>query len=158
VLYQNNLVEYCVYSIEYFLEMNNGDTESYMDGIEMSGNILRHSGYGWGQQRHNTHTPAHIKGWSYTNKASNYTVHDNIFDRAAYRMLHLVAEKTESCPDMHDNTYIQYAGGRIGQYGGNEIAEPENLVFDDRAEEKITEVFGDKNAKVYIIRPTHEAV
>lgn len=158
VLYQNNLVEYCVYSIEYFLEMNNGDTESYMDGIEMCGNILRHSGYGWGQQRHNTHTPAHIKGWSYTNKASNYTVHDNLFDRAAYRMLHLVAEKTESCPDMHDNTYIQYAGGRIGQYGGNEIAEPENLVFDDRAEEKITEVFGDKNAKVYIIRPTHEAV
>ncbi|MBQ8509904.1 MAG: hypothetical protein IJ493_08375 [Clostridia bacterium] len=153
ILYRNNLVEYCVYSIEYFLEMTNGDTESCMDGIEMCGNILRHSGYGWGQQRHNYHTPAHIKGWSYTNKAANYTVHDNIFDRAAYRMLHLVAEKDDSCPDMHGNTYIQHEGGMIGQYGGNELAEPEILVFDDEADVKIEKIFGDTDAKVYIIRP-----
>ena len=26
VLYKDNLIEKCVYSIEYFLEMNNGDT------------------------------------------------------------------------------------------------------------------------------------
>ncbi len=152
VLYKDNLVEYCVYSIEYFLEMNNGDTESYMDNIEMCGNILRYSGYGWGQQRHNTDTPAHIKGWSYTNKASNYLVHDNIFDRAAYRMLHLVAEKEESCPVMHDNTYIQHAGGMLGQYGGNEVKEPEILLFDERADEKIEKVFKDKNAKVYLVK------
>ena len=132
--------------------MNNGDSESYMDGIEMCGNILRYSGYGWGQQRHNTDTPAHIKGWSYTNKASNYSVHNNIFDRAAYRMLHLVAEKKESCPVMYENTYIQYEGGRIGQYGGNAVAEPENLIFDEHADETIRTVFGDKNAEVYIIR------
>ena len=152
VLYKNNLIEYCVYSIEYFLEMNNNDTESYMSGIEMCGNILRNSGYGWGQQRHNTHTPAHIKGWSYTNKAQNYTIHDNIFDRAAYRMLHLVAEEDSSCPEMHDNVYIQYADNKLGQYGGNRIAEPENLVFDDTADEKIEKVFRDKNAQVYILR------
>jgi hypothetical protein len=152
VLYKDNLVEYCVYSIEYFLEMNNGDTESYMDGIEMCGNILRHSGYGWGQQRHNTWTPAHIKGWSYTNNARNYTVHDNIFDRAAYRMVHLVAQKQESCPKMYGNTYIQHEGMKIGQYGANEIAEPENLDFDAAAEEKITKLFGDEGAKVYMIK------
>jgi len=151
IVYRDNLVENCVYSIEYFLEMNNGDTESYMENIEMCGNILRTSGYGWGQQRHNTDTPAHIKGWSYTNQAANYRIHHNIFDRAAYRMLHLVAKKQESCPDMWENTYIQHRGGMIGQYGGNEIAEPEILLFDDHAEEKITGVFGDRDAKVYII-------
>ena len=151
VTYQNNLIEKCVYSIEYFLEMNNGDTESYMDRIEMCGNILRFSGYGWGQQRHNTHTPAHIKGWSYTNKASNYSVHNNIFDRAAYRMLHLVAEKQESCPEMYENTYIQYKGGMIGQYGGNEVSEPEIKLFDGDEEETIRDLFGDKDARVYAI-------
>ncbi|MBQ8551965.1 MAG: hypothetical protein IJ428_04020 [Clostridia bacterium] len=152
VLYKDNLVEKCVYSIEYFLEMNNGDTDSYMNNIEMCGNILRESGYGWGQQRHNTYTPAHIKGWSYTNKASNYSVHDNIFDRAAYRMIHTVAQEAESCPEMHDNTYIQYYGNTIGKIGSNRVKEPEDQIFDDAAEEKINTVFGDKNAKVYVIK------
>lgn len=151
VRYKDNLVEKCVYSIEYFLEKLGSNNESFMDGIEMSGNILRFSGYGWGQQRHNTDTPAHIKGWSYENTASNYSVHDNIFDRAAYRMLHLVAKKDESCPKMYNNTYIQTLGGKIGQYGGNEIAEPENLVFGMDAEEKIKTVFKEENPTVYFI-------
>ena len=152
VCYENNLIEKCVYGIEYFLEMNNGDTESYMENIEMKGNIIRMSGYGWGQQRHNTDTPALIKGWSYENKARKYSVHHNLFDRSAYRMLHLVAKEQESCPDMHDNTYIQHLGGRLGQYGANAVAEPENLPFDEQAEETVTKVFGDKNAKIYVIR------
>jgi len=152
VLYKDNLIEKCVYGIEYFLDMTKGDNESYMNGIEMCGNIIRESGYGWGQQRHNTNTPAAIKGWSYVNKARNYTVHHNIFDRAAYRMLHLVAKEQESCPEMHDNTYIQYLGNMIGQYGGNEVKEPDIEMFDENAEKKITEIFGDKNAKVYVIK------
>ena len=150
--YLNNLVEHCVYSIEYFLEREDGDTESYIDGCEIAGNILRFSGYGWGQQRHNTHTPAHIKGWSYENTASNFSIHDNIFDRAAYRMLHLVAKKPESCAEMHGNTYIQTLGNPLGQYGANEIAEPPVLTFDENAERTITEVFGDRGAQVYYIR------
>ncbi len=152
VLYKDNLIEYCVYGIEYFLEMNGGDTESYMDGIEMCGNIIRHSGYGWGQQRHNYHTPAHIKGWSYTNRAYNFSVHDNIFDRAGYRMLHLVAEKDEYCPKMYNNTYIQHMGGQLGQYGGNEKGEPDIEIYDEKADEKIAKIFKDENARVYIIK------
>ena len=151
VVYKNNLIEKCVYSIEYFLEMNDGDTESYMDGIEMYGNVLRFSGYGWGQQRHNTDTPAHIKGWSYTNVAKNYSIHHNVFDRAAYRMLHLVAEKQESCPVMYENVYVQNEGGMIGQYGGNEVSEPPILYFDGNEEKTVAEIFKDKNAKVFSV-------
>ena len=151
IRYLNNLVEYCVYSIEYFLEKTNGDTESYIDDCEISGNILRFSGYGWGQQRHNTDTPAHIKGWSYENTAGNYSVHDNIFDRAAYRMLHLVAKKPESCPKMYNNTYIQKLGLPLGQYGANETEEPEIMIFDEKADEKISRVMHDTNAKIYYI-------
>ena len=151
VRYLNNLIEYCVYSIEYFLEKTQGDTESYIDGCEMSGNFLRFSGYGWGQQRHNTYTPAHIKGWSYENTARNYTVHDNIFDRAAYRMLHLVAKEIGSCPVMSGNTYIQKYGHTLGQYGANAIAEPFNISFDERVDERIRSVFHDTNAKIYYL-------
>ena len=151
VRYLDNLVEYCVYSIEYFLEKLGGDTESYMDDIVIAGNILRHSGYGWGQQRHNTHTPAHIKGWSYENTASHYAIYNNIFDRAGYRMLHLVAKYPESLPVMSGNTYVQHKGGMLGQYGANVEAEPAVLTFDGEVEQTISEVFGDKNATVCIL-------
>jgi hypothetical protein len=151
ITYKNNLVEYCVYSIEYFLEMTDGDTQSYMKNIKMHDNVLRFSGYGWGQQRHNKHTPAHVKGWSYTNVAYDYEVYNNVFDRSAFRLLHLVALKDEYCPTMHDNTYIQNAGGMIGQYGGNEKAEPQIEFFDEDIVSKITNIFKDKNAKIYEI-------
>jgi len=153
IRYQNNLIERCVYGIEYFLEKNGGDTESRIDGCEICGNILRFSGYGWGQQRHNVDTPALIKGWSYENTARNFTVHHNIFDRSAYRMVHLVAKKQESCPTMYGNTYIQHSGGTLGQYGANEKKEPENLPFDPHAAEHIRSVFGEPDAVVYEIEP-----
>lgn len=148
VLYKDNVVENCVYSIEYFLDMNEGDEESYMDGVEISGNILRLSGCGWGQQRHNVDTPAHINGWGFVNKAVNFRITGNIFDRAAYRMLRLVAKDEQSCPYLDGNTYIQYYGKKIGQYGGNAVTEPENLDFDETVAEKIRDVFGDKHAVV----------
>ncbi len=151
IRYADNVIEKCVYGIEYFLDQIEGENESYMDDVIMSGNFIRLSGYGWGQQRHNTHTPALIKGWSYVNTARTYKIYDNIFDRCAYRMLHLVARDIKSCPEMCDNTYIQQLGGKIGQYGGNITAEPDNFVFDQNAEQTINNVFGDKTAKVYYI-------
>ncbi len=151
IRYTDNLIENCVYGIEYFLGQEEGGEESYMEDIVMSGNYIRCSGYGWGQQRHNTDTPALIKGWSYQNTARNFTIHNNIFDRSAYRMLHLVALKDEYCPQMHDNVYIQHKGGMIGQYGGNEVSEPDILFFDEKAEENVATIFRDNNAKIYMI-------
>lgn len=149
IRYRNNLVERCVYSIEYFLEKTEGDTESAITDCIMEDNILRLSGYGWGQQRHNTDTPAHIKGWSYENTASDFIIRRNIFDRAAYRMLHLVAKEQSSCPVMEGNTYLQTKGLPLGQYGANKAAEPPVHVFDDQAEEIIRTVFGDTSAEIY---------
>lgn len=152
VRYLNNLVEKCVYGIEYFLDQKDGESESCMDDILMAGNIIRLSGYGWGQQRHNYYTPALIKGWSYVNTARNYTIKDNIFDRSAFKLVHLVSLKPESKPVMDNNTFIQDFGGMIGRIGANENGEPPIEMFDDDAEDKINNIFGDKNAKVYIIK------
>ncbi|MBQ7337261.1 MAG: hypothetical protein IJW40_02280 [Clostridia bacterium] len=151
IRYLNNLVERCVYSIEYFLDMNGGDTNSCMQDIVMRGNLLRLAGYGWGQQRHNIDTPAHIKGWSYVNRARDYHIHDNIFDRSAYRMLHLVAEVNESCPEMRKNIYVQHRGGMLGQYGGNADGEPPILFFDENAADSIRRIFKDEDAVLYFL-------
>ena len=149
--YSHNLIEKCVYGIEYFLDQVEGERESCMKNVVMHHNFIRLSGYGWGQQRHNTDTPALIKGWSYVNTAENHRVEDNIFDRSAYRMLHLVALKDEYCPEMKNNTYIQNIGGTLGQYGGNEVEEPRIIKFDQNAEDSIKNIFGDKTAKIYYI-------
>ena len=154
ILYADNLIERCVYGIEYFLNKTEGDTQSVIENCEMRGNIVRFSGYGWGQQRHNTHTPAHIKGWSFENTAREFVICDNIFDRAACRMVHLVAKEISSCPQMLRNTYVQHLSKTLGQYGANAEKEPDVLPFDSRAAEYIRDVFGDAGARVYYIDQT----
>ena len=148
VRYTGNLVENCVYSIEYFLEKTEPG-ESCMTDIEIDHNMLRFSGFGWGQQRHNTDTPAHIKGWSYENTARNFRIHDNLFDRAAYRMLHLVAKDQGSLPEMAGNIYVQHLGAMLGQYGANQSVEPSMLSFDDNTDEKISWILQDACAETY---------
>lgn len=152
ISYTDNLMERCVYGIEYFLDQINGENESYMDNVVIKNNFIRLGGYGWGQQRHNKETPALIKGWSYPNTAKKYSICNNIFDRCKYRLLHLVALKKESLPEMDDNIYIQNIGGMLGQYGENENGEPEVIPFDEGSEETIQCVFKDKNAQVVLVR------
>ena len=149
IRYTDNLVENCVYSIEYFIFKTDGDTESYIDDCEISGNLLRFAGCGWGQQRHNTYTPSHIKSWNFENTASNYSVHDNIFDRSAYRLVHFVGEKQEDCPILARNTYVQKYGQALGSFGAAAATVP--LAFFENADKLIENIFGEKDAKVYFL-------
>lgn len=149
ISYTNNLIERCVYTIEYFLNILPEDTESAMDVVEIRDNILRLAGYGWGQQRHNKDVAAHIKGWSsYVNTARHFSICGNIFDRSAYRLIHTVALDGDSLPRMENNIYIQTDGGLLGQYGASREREPEMLLFGEDAEDKIRDVFGDPGAVV----------
>ncbi len=151
IVYENNVFDKCVYGIEYFLDMTEGDTESYMKNVRIKNNIFLNGGYGWGQQRHNKHTPALIKGWSYVNAAKDFEINDNLFYRSAYRMLHLVAERAEYCPKMQGNIYIQNLGGMLGQYGGKEQGEPPVIPFDNDVARKIQDTLGDKEAVIEIL-------
>ena len=151
ILYRGNLVENCVYSIEYFLDDPCNQGESYIKNCEMKENILRFSGFGWGQQRPNVDSPAHIKSWEHDNLASDFSIRDNIFDCAGYRLLHICARIPDSCPVLDGNTYVQSFGACLGQFGAYEGGVPTMLCYDSDAEKTINEVFGDKNARVYCI-------
>ena len=148
ILYRDNLIEDCVYGIEYFLEQINGESESIMDGVMIEDNFIRRGGCGWGQQRHNFHTPALIKGWSFTNPARHFIIRNNVFDRCAYRLLHLVARDAASVPTLEGNTYIQYADGTLGQYGHNAQAEPPQLPV---TEATVRDVFADATGELHIV-------
>ena len=53
---------------------------------------------------------------------------------------------------MYNNTYIQYLGNNIGKLGGNAVREPDDVVMDENADKNVAEVFGEKNAKLYVIK------
>ncbi|MBQ7089635.1 MAG: hypothetical protein IJN82_00790, partial [Clostridia bacterium] len=141
IRYCDNLIEDCVYGIEYFLDQLEGEQESFMENVVISGNHIRRSGYGWGQQRHNQNTPAAIKGWSYSNPARNFVIRENLLDQSAYRLVHLVAAESQSCPRMEANTYVK-GDGWLGLYGANST---EELDFN---EQNIRTVLGDERAKI----------
>lgn len=151
ISYVNNLVERCVYSIEYFLDMNNGDTKSIMQNVEISKNILRLCGYGWGQQRHNVDTPAHIKGWEYVNRAESFSVHNNVLDRSAYRIIHIVADDTKSLPKMYSNIYIQHKDKQLGDYGAIKDCTKISITYDENVSNLLKTALNSKDDTVYII-------
>ena len=122
-----------------------------MENVEISGNFIRMSGYGWGQQRHNTDTPAHIKNWNFSNTAKNFTIKNNIFDRSAYRMLHLVCDDEMSLPVLCGNTYIQSKDCILGQYGTVCDGGLELQMFNEDVYKIIAEKFGDKSAEIYFV-------
>lgn len=119
VSYTHCLVEDCVYAIEYFLGREDTIKEHYMLNILFENNILRRAGMGWGSQRPDKITPAIIKSWSHhNNRAFNYHIRRNIFDRSTFDLLNIGYRDSYSAPQMECNTYIQYLnadGGHLGQ-------------------------------------------
>ena len=145
ITYAENLIENCVYSVEYFLDKEKNDAESMIYNCKIRDNIMRYSGFGWGMQRHNTDTPAHIKGWNYINTAREFSVCGNIFVFAAKRMIHIAADEASSLPRMQGNTYIQSKGAVLGIFGVNGKEGCDDIIFDEDVEEKINNVLGEKD-------------
>jgi hypothetical protein len=148
VTYSNNLIEYCIYSIEYFLNQANSEND-LMKNILIKNNICRYAGLGWGWQRPNK-VAMHIQGWRSRNPSENYIVTNNIFDRSRDRLIFIGAEKKASLPTMQNNIYIQNKGGKFGFFGMNhEKDEPifgsdiKKLLIKEGIDENPTVIFVD---------------
>lgn len=115
---RENLIDNCVYSYEYFLTefdadpaKNNAkvdDTEFCFKNVYFEDNICRRAGYGFGSQRIDRHSPAHLKSWGHTNRSENFVIRNNIFDRGEYRLIEILAVTDEDLPVRSGNIYCQY--------------------------------------------------
>lgn len=149
VTYADNLIERCEMSIEYYLGAQNKPTESRMENILFEGNILRLAGYGWGNQHPEPAWGAHLKSWwMHYNKAENFIIRNNIFDRSDANLINVVAGDAAWLPQMENNTYIQYLGadgGRIGQPWAD-------YKFDESFPEVVERVLGEKDINITFIK------
>jgi len=159
IRYSYNLIEDTAYCIEYFLDP--APLEAFKEGepmpvlytknFEVTGNIMRRSGYGFCEQRPDKQT-AHIKGWKQTSPVINHTVHNNIFDTSLHMMLHVGADKAEWMPKMSNNIYVSGNGekacfgdiGGIDADGSNRIAKRVN--YDSDFERTFNEILCEKNS------------
>lgn len=119
VLFRDNLIEDCTYSVEYFLgRADRGEADRQMRNILISGCVMRRAGYGWGVQRPDRETPAHLKSWDHFNRLTGpFAIENNVFDRSRHMMLHTAAERAEWVPTLRDNLFLQYDGASFGRFG-----------------------------------------
>lgn len=147
ITYSNNVIETSSYSIEYFLGKGNEGNPSHMRNVLIKDNICIDAGFGWGDQRPDKDTPAHIKGWESANRAHNFVIENNLFVRSRYMMLQCGTEMSVFNPILLNNTYVQYEGGQFGMVG-----EKGRRMYDDNIEAIIREKYGENGAKLYFIK------
>lgn len=141
VSYTNNLVEDCVYAIEYFVGKPSDDSASrYMRNIRIEDNILLRAGEGWGSQRPDKETPALLKSWGHYNRASDFVVERNIFAISTHNLLNVAADSVEWLPRFKGNLYVQTSNGKGGQLGvGNKP-----YAYDEAFPDVMKNLFGEE--------------
>jgi hypothetical protein len=119
VVFKNNLIENCVYGIEYFLGKSANGAKRVMTDIFYTDNFIRNSGYGWGNERPDSDCQAAIKGWDHRNEAYNFIIENNILERSSWNLVHNGCEKDEWGPVYKNNTFIAERNGGLARYGAN---------------------------------------
>ena len=122
-LFENNTYDYEYWLTEYTTNVTSGgeknkDSKFRLKNLFFEDNICRLNGYGWGNQRPDRTTPACLKSWTHQNMSENFVVKNNIFDRADYYLLEIIACEDKYVPTLIGNTYCQYLGkGLINSQG-----------------------------------------
>ncbi|MGN0509027.1 MAG: hypothetical protein ACI4GX_07305 [Ruminococcus sp.] len=167
ISFTNNVMEYCQYSIEYFLTVNvNGSRSdaSTIENFKISGNHMWYAGYGLCEQRSDKGYDAHIKSWGHYNKCiGNFNITDNIFGIARSYLTETRYNAAESVePVYNNNTYIQYKYKNATEkyyLGESGYCNPSYLwrstvTFDDDVRSKISTNLKDSNAKIVWVDET----
>ena len=150
--YSDNVMEYCNYSIEYFLSHLEPGNKSKIINCVMKNNQMWYAGYGFCEQRPDKTQDAHIKSWMSNsanetrNPAEDYHVENNLFAFAKGMFLQIFSDVDGSMPTMKGNTYIQNVNGPLGVFG---IGDMSISKYDAKAKATIADRFTDTEATVW---------
>ena len=144
IKFTNNVMEYCNYSVEYFLDSGKNEANYFKD-FYISENHMWYAGYGLCSQRKDKGQDAHIKSWNHTNKSKgDFIISNNIFALAKKYLLETYSTDNSHGAAYDSNTYIQFKNHYFGRNGSTAYFSR----FTDNVREDILQNYGDKNAKI----------
>lgn len=157
ISYTNNLLDYCSYSFEFFMNQANSNNDM-MKNIRFEDNISRYGGYGWGNDNRPTKdTQCQVKGWVSKNRCENIVIRNNWFGEARYGTLNFGARPFNPNYKVYfvvlpqykltidNNTYIEKAGGIFSEYMGV------NYNFGYNLHSEFIRDNVDKNARIVLV-------
>jgi len=147
VLYLDNLVEYCYWSLEFYNAAVQG-TEHDIRNVYMTGNFCRFGGFGWGCRGREDGAPM-VSSASCCPDTRDFTLENNIFDRCTGVLVSLWDEPGNRNIKFRSNVYIQPKDARFL----NIFKKVYN--FTDDREQIIADVLGDTTATVYTLSDWH---
>ena len=129
ITFRNNVIEYCNYNIEYYVNSKHGVIEDTV----YENNILKYAGYGFGSVNRigsNTSVLSHICCYSRKMPCKNFVIRNNIFDKSTRKILAIGKPNDENGlgPVITDNEYILDK-----QECGTEVA----VLLDDNDDERV---------------------
>ena len=138
-------MEYCNYSIEYFLEKT--DDGDKINNINIENNLMWYAGEGLCSQRPSKNQNAHIKSWAHHNPVTtNFTIKNNLFALGEHALTETISTKGGQNPVYSNNIYIQKYRYNLGYIGQNRNTKLEFTV------ENIKNQLNDKTGKYILVK------
>ena len=121
VTYKDNVMEYCVYPIEFFLGKIPANNQSCMDNVVYENNLMWYIGDGLGLQRPDNTSPAGIKGWGHINPVKNFLIKDNLMVYSTAMLIHANFQNKNANGEigvkLENNTVVGEYGQCFGMFG-----------------------------------------
>ena len=149
IVYSNNVMDKCQYSIEYFFggpSTDGAEFERTGTNVLFTGNLCRRAGYGFGSTRRDLNSQRHIRSGGSRNEFYDFRIENNIFDRSVYELCQTTCLMDKNKPSYDGNVYIQGLRNRLYSHGATDSA-----YMTITAEDEIKTELGDKNALVYFV-------
>ena len=148
IKFTNNVMEYCNYSVEYFLDYGKNNANDF-GNFTISGNHMWYAGYGLCSQRPDKGGDAHIKSWTHANQnKGNFHISNNLFAMAKTYLCETYSSIENRGAQYNSNTYIQF----LNRYLGRNDKTLYCARFTKDVGETILQNFGDENAEVIWVR------
>ncbi len=139
ILFENNLLEYSNYNIEYF---NSGLTKNVL----IQNNIIRYGGYGFGMHtRPDKNKGTNIEGRG-TKLTENFVFKNNIIDHSKSFLVEGSAQDEANLPKFEGNKFMQLESSRVALWQGK------NYGVKKYGEKAVTEILGDKTGTLHIYK------
>lgn len=128
IRFSGNLIERCHWSIEFYNQVREGNVRT-VDGVEITDNICRYAGMGWGSRFRtaengyflNETRANHICSWGLAESVENFSITDNVFDEVDGFVIRLSSDKYgpgDKKVDISNNTYIVSRDTPLAKVGG----------------------------------------